>query len=94
MDNTGNHPPDGEFGIFGYFNRRVIGVCRNQLTGRVILYESLHCQLSIHNSNDNFSARRFQGSVNNQNIPMVYPCILHGIARNPHKKGGNRMLDQ
>jgi len=94
MDNTGDHPPDAEIGFFGDLDRRVMGVCRNQLTGGMALHEPFHCQLSIHDSDDNFSARCFQGSVNNQDIPMVYPCILHGITRNPHKKGGNRMLDQ
>jgi len=59
-----------------------------------VFHESFYCQLAINDSDDNFSTRRFQGSVDNQDISMIYPCVLHGITRNPHKKSGNRILDQ
>jgi len=94
MDHARDNSPDAEISLIGNCNRWVVGVGCNQLAGRTVLNESFHRQFAIDDGNYDFSTGRLKGTINDQNISVVYSGILHGFTGYPYKEGGYRMRDQ
>lgn len=94
MNDAGDYTPDAEIGINGNLNRLVFRICRNQLTRVVVLHKPFHCQLAVDDSDDNFAACRFDGSVDNQDIVVVDAGIFHRISRYTDEEGCRRVWNE
>jgi len=94
MDYIGNDTPHLEAHVLLNLDGFVILVFRYQENTVLCDVKPSYCQFSVQDRYDNPVVDRFERTIHDQDISVMYSRIDHGVSGHPYKEGRYGVLDK
>ena len=89
MNAVGNHAPHGEIILCGNADGLESGIVRYEPAAFVVVVaaELLDGELTVHSGNNDVAVVGFERLVDNNDVAIEQPCVVHAVARDAGVEG-------